>query len=256
MLCEFSTLLKSWILVLNMAKVSKKDLDAWSNSVSNTLFPGSYKFRKVSFRAWHQHTHINQSEARASPSTSLAALHRTCSRKMSLKESVFGCEGKEPSVTWTVDAVCFSGAAREFRKCVCLFPSFWWQMFFINKAQFGAGFAHSLILKDGAVPAIKYPSHESEPQMVSETASNFFLFLSNFFTFMPFLFDSRVATGKHWVERGEQDRQRTSRRESNSGHRERTCAVCRRTNHEDIGADTASNFYVLLAIAAQVLVTL
>ncbi len=43
---------------------------------------------------------------------------------------------------------------------------------FINKAQFIAGFAHHLILKDGAVPAIKDPSHASELQMVSETASN------------------------------------------------------------------------------------
>ncbi len=40
---------------------------------------------------------------------------------------------------------------------------------FINKAQFDAGFAHRLILKDGAVPAIKDPGHDSELQMVSET---------------------------------------------------------------------------------------
>ncbi len=43
---------------------------------------------------------------------------------------------------------------------------------FISKAQFDAGFAHRLILKDGAVPAIKDPGHDSELQMVSETASN------------------------------------------------------------------------------------
>ncbi len=43
---------------------------------------------------------------------------------------------------------------------------------FINKTQFDAGFAHCLILKDGAVPAIKDPSHDSELQMVSETAPN------------------------------------------------------------------------------------
>ncbi len=39
---------------------------------------------------------------------------------------------------------------------------------FINKAQFDAGFAHRLILKDGAVPAIKDPGHDSELQMVSQ----------------------------------------------------------------------------------------
>ncbi len=43
---------------------------------------------------------------------------------------------------------------------------------FINKAQFDAGFTHGLILKDGAVPAIKDPGHDSELQTVSETASN------------------------------------------------------------------------------------
>ncbi len=43
---------------------------------------------------------------------------------------------------------------------------------FINKAQFDAGFANCLILKDGAVPAIKDPGHDSELTMVSETASN------------------------------------------------------------------------------------
>ncbi len=42
----------------------------------------------------------------------------------------------------------------------------------INQAQFDAGFAHGLILKDGAVPAMKDPGRDSELQMVSETASN------------------------------------------------------------------------------------
>ncbi len=102
-----------------------------------------------------------------------AALHGTRSGRTSLKKCVFGCEGKitlfsfpkQPSVTWTVDIVCFSGAAMEFLKCFV-------DERFINKAQFDAGFAHRLILKDGAVPAIKDPAHDSELQMVSETASN------------------------------------------------------------------------------------
>ncbi len=99
--------------------------------------------------------------------------HGTRSGRMSLKKCVFGCEGKitlfsypkEPTVTWTVDIVCFSGAAMEFLRCFV-------DKRFINKAQFDAGFAHRLILKDGAVPAIKDPGHDSELQMVSETASN------------------------------------------------------------------------------------
>ncbi len=62
------------------------------------------------------------------------------------------------------------------------------------------------------------------------------------FTFMGFLCllfweDSGEMTGKYWVERGERDQQRTSRRESNSGRCERNCATCRCTNHEAIGAD-------------------
>ncbi len=43
---------------------------------------------------------------------------------------------------------------------------------YINKAEFDTGFAHRLILKDGVVPAIKDPGHDSELQIVSETASN------------------------------------------------------------------------------------
>ncbi len=43
---------------------------------------------------------------------------------------------------------------------------------FINKAQFDAGFVHRLILKDGAVPVIKDPGKDSEPQTASKTASN------------------------------------------------------------------------------------
>ncbi len=60
------------------------------------------------------------------------------------------------------------------------------------------------------------------------------LFKLFFGAFMPFYFwlDSRAATGKHWVERGEQDRQRTWRHESNSGRHECSCALCRLTNHE------------------------
>ncbi len=38
-------------------------------------------------------------------------------------------------------------------------------------------------------------------------------------------------------ERVERDRQRTMRGDSNSGPHKHSCAVCRRTNHEAIGAD-------------------
>ncbi len=57
-------------------------------------------------------------------------------------------------------------------------------------------------------------------------------------------YDSREKTGKHWEERGERDRQRTSRRESNLGRRERSCTMCQRTNHEAIGANNIPIFNV------------
>ncbi len=157
--------------------------------------PGSYKFRRVFFdrcswwrkRRWNSlYGHLSRKNApvhastrvweRSAPINALQSAgwqHGTRSGRMSLKKCVFGCEEKitlfnfpkEPTVTWTVDIVCFSGAAMEFLKCFV-------DERFINKAQFDAGFAHRLILKDGAVPAIKDPGHDSELQMVSETASN------------------------------------------------------------------------------------
>ncbi len=136
---------------------------------------GGTPYMGISPRRTHPCTHRPEWEReRAHQRASIGRLAaRTRSGRMSLKKCVFGCEGKitlfsfpkQPTVTWTVDIVCFSGAAMEFLKCFV-------DERFINKAQFDAGFAHRLILKDGAVPAIKDPGHDSELQMVSETASN------------------------------------------------------------------------------------
>ncbi len=100
-------------------------------------------------------------------------LHGTRSGRMSLKKYVFGCEGKitlfsfpkNPALHKQWMQFVFWGQQRSF-------SSEFVGERFINKAQFDAGFAHCLKLKDGAVPAIKYPGHDSELQMVSETASN------------------------------------------------------------------------------------
>ncbi len=105
--------------------------------------PDSYKFRRVfsivvlddvndggtpymGISPGRKHPYTHQPE-REQPINTLhpAALHGTRSGRTSLKKCVFGCEGKitlfsfpkEPSVTWTVDIVCFSGAAMEFLKC-------------------------------------------------------------------------------------------------------------------------------------------
>ncbi len=104
-----------------------------------------------------------------------AALDGTRSGRMSLKKCVFGCEGtitlfsfpKNPALRKQWKQFVFPGQQQSF-------SSVFVDERFINKAQFDAGFAHRLILKDGAVPAIKDPGHDSELQTVSETASNVF----------------------------------------------------------------------------------
>ncbi len=92
---------------------------------------------------------------------------------MSLKKCVFGCKGKitlfsfpkNPALREQWMQFVFWGQQQSF-------SSVFVDESFINKAQFYAGFAHRLTLKDGAVPAIKHPDRDSELQMVSETASN------------------------------------------------------------------------------------
>ncbi len=71
-----------------------------------------------------------------------------------------------------------------------------------------------------------------------QVCPSLFFFIYIFGPFYP-LFDRTVweQTGKYWVKRREQDRQRTSRWELNLGRRERRGTVCRHTNHEAIGAD-------------------
>ncbi len=103
----------------------------------------------------------------------LAALHGIHSGSMSLKKSVFVCEGKitlfsfpkNPALHEQWTQLVFSEQQRSF-------SSVFVDERFINQAQFDAGFAHGLILKDGAAPAMKDPGRDSELQMVSETASN------------------------------------------------------------------------------------
>ncbi len=73
-------------------------------------------------------TRIDQSESESAPINALQSAgwqHGPRSGRMFLNKCVFGCEEKitlfsfpkEPSVTWTVDIVCFSGASMEFLKC-------------------------------------------------------------------------------------------------------------------------------------------
>ncbi len=89
------------------------------------------------------------------------------------KEMCFGCEDKITLFSFPKNpALCkqwmqfvFSGQQRSVSRVFV-------DEGFINKAQFDAGFAHRLILKDGAVTVIKDFSHDSELQTVIETASN------------------------------------------------------------------------------------
>ncbi len=160
--------------MLSMAKVLKSDLEVWrSISVPKSSFwvrtsigkffsimalpdvmKGGTPYMGISPEE-RTRAHIDQSESKSAP---INALLGTRSGRMSLKKCVVGCKGKitlfsvpkEPSVTWTVDAVWFSGQQWSF-------ASVFVDECFINKAQIDAGFAHRLILKDGAVPAIKIP---------------------------------------------------------------------------------------------------
>ncbi len=125
--------------------------------------------------------HNDQRERKSAPINALhsAALHGTRSGTISLKKCVFGCEGKitlfsfpkNPALHEQWMQFVFPGQQRSFE-------SMFVEERFINKAQFDAGFAHRLILKDGAVPAIKDPGHDSELQMVSETVSNICVLLA------------------------------------------------------------------------------
>ncbi len=98
--------------------------------------------------------------------------HGTRLGRMSLKKCVFGCEGKitlfsfpkNPASRKLWMQFVFPGQQQSF-------SSVFVEERFTNKAQFNAGFAHCL-LKGGAVPAIKYPGHDSELQTVNETTSN------------------------------------------------------------------------------------
>ncbi len=153
--------------------------------------PGSYKFRRVFFdrcswwrkRRWNSlygHFSLKNTPVRASTGARAANQHasigsaaRDSLGKNVSKEVCFWLWGKDNLVQLPKRTQryvnsgysLFSGAAMEFLKCFV-------DERFINKAQFDAGFAHGLILKDGAVPAIKDPGHDSELQTVRETASN------------------------------------------------------------------------------------
>ncbi len=108
-----------------------------------------------------QHASIGRLAARASLGKNVS------------KEVCFWLWGKDNLVQLpkTTHRYVNSGYSLFFRGSNGVSQVFCWRTFY-NKAQFDAGFAHRLILKDGAVPAIKDPGHDSELQMVSETASN------------------------------------------------------------------------------------
>ncbi len=86
----------------------------------------------------------------------------------------------------------------------------------------------------------------SDTKMSRSSNNTFFFYYYYIYVLLGLLFleDSGEMTGKYWVERGEQDQQRTSRRESNSGRYERSCATCRRTNHKAISADSNNIFWL------------
>ncbi len=132
-----------------------------SISVPKVLLLGSYKFRRVFFSIVALHD-VNEGgtpymgiSPRKINALHSAAQHGTRSGRMSLKKCVFGCEEKitlfsfpkNPALRKQWMQFVFSGQQRSF-------SSVFVDEHFINKVQFDAGFAHCLILKDGAVPTI------------------------------------------------------------------------------------------------------
>ncbi len=145
--------------------------------------PGSYKFRRVFFdrcswwrkRRWNSlygtpyiYPYIqenslylswknapDQSEKESAPINALQSSgwqHGTRSGRMSLKKCVFGCEEKITLFSFPTRTHRYvnSGYSLFFRGSNGV-PQVFVDERFINKAQFDAGFAHRLILKDGAV---------------------------------------------------------------------------------------------------------
>uniref|UniRef100_A0A8C2H3F3 Ig-like domain-containing protein n=1 Tax=Cyprinus carpio TaxID=7962 RepID=A0A8C2H3F3_CYPCA len=120
---------------------------------------------------------ICQSESEIAPINELlpaTVLHGTHSGTFP-KKCVFGCKGNityKPTNITKNPVLCKQWMQFVFPGQQQSFTSVFVDESFINKAQFDAGFAHRLILKDGAVPAINYPGHDSELQTVSKTASD------------------------------------------------------------------------------------
>ncbi len=85
-----------------------------------------------------------------------AALHRTCSRRMSPKKCVFGCEGKITLFIFPNKPALREPWIQEWSfTTVFVCSHHFGDECFINKAQFEVEFAYCLKLKDGAVPVIK-----------------------------------------------------------------------------------------------------
>ncbi len=178
--------------MLSMDKVSKKcfgriieyfwakNLTSGFVQVSESFFDRCSWWRK---RRWNSlYGHFSQKNAPVHASTGARAANQHASigsaardslGKNVSKEVCFWLWGKDNLVQLpkTTQRYVNSGYSLFFRGSNGVSQVFVDERF-INKAQFDAGFAHGLILKDGAVPAIKDPGHDSELQMVSETASN------------------------------------------------------------------------------------
>ncbi len=184
---ELFTLLKNWVLMLNMAKNRFRHITEYlcakytrfSIKSHHNITKGGTPCMGISPVRAYPHTHRpEQEQEHTHQCSSFGSLYATYSRRISPNKCVFGCKGKITLFSFPKNPALREQWMQFFSGQQWSFTSVYVDERFINKAQFDVGFANCLILKDGVGPAIKDPGQDSELQIVSEMASNICVLLA------------------------------------------------------------------------------